>query len=796
MKKKLLLVFIFQCTFSFAFSQLTQIIKGTIVDKESKAPIVGAVIILADDVTGATGSVSNVDGNFKLENILLGKHDLQIKSVGYQNISMLNILVTSGKQVVLNVEMEQMVHQLHEIKISAYNKGNAQNEMAAVSAKTFDVQETERYAGSRQDPARMASNFAGVSGTDDSRNDIVVRGNSPLGVVWRLEDVDIFNPNHFNIPGSTGGPVSIVNNKTLSNSDFFTGAFPAEYGNGTAGVFDLKLRNGNNEHYEGSAQFGVMGAELAAEGPFNKNHASSFQFAYRYATLDWLNALHIPIGTNSIPKYQDATFKLNFPIKKRGKLTIWGMGGYSKIDLVVSKYSSPPTEEYGQDDRDQYFTSYMATLGAGYSYRISNSAYTKITVSKQWSDVDAHHDGVYRNADYKIDSIKPILGYNFFTGKNSLSWFLNKTFGAKHTFRFGFLAEEYLINLKDSSREISYTWHHRWDYNGFTFMLQPYVEYKFKITDSLIFTAGVHAQIFTLNNNSKSIEPRLGLKKILNHNQSLSLGMGLHSQMQPLYTYFYHFYNLPATDMQNLNMGFTRSAQMVLGYDKSLNKHWHLKFETYYQYLFDVPIETRAGSSFSLLNMGSSFERFFPDTLKNKGVGKNYGVEMTIEKFFGKGFYTLLTGSLFDSKAKGNDGVWRNTDFNGNFVLNILGGWEKNISKKTTFSAGGKITWGGGKRYSLIDTTLSRRAGDAVVMDASRNQFQFKNYFRADLKLGIRINTKKITHEIAIDLVNIFNTKNVLGYTYEPELAKQNINPIATKYQLGFLPLFYYKVDF
>ena len=776
------------------FAQHTQTIEGSVFDKETKTAIIGAAILMTDDTTHQNGTLTNADGNFELQNIVVGKHDFQINAIGYYPVTLMNVLVTSGKEVVLNVELDKSVHQLKSIKITT-DKKNAQNEMAMTSARTFDVQETERYAGSRQDPARMASNFAGVSGTDDSRNDIVVRGNSPLGVVWRLEDIDIFNPNHFNIPGSTGGPVSIINNKTLANSDFFTGAFPAEYGNGTAGVFDLKLKNGNTDKYEGSAQFGVMGAELSAEGPFSKKTKSSFQFAYRYATLDWLNSLHIPIGTNSIPKYQDATFKLNFPINKKSKITVFGIGGLSNIDLVVSKFSKPPTETYGEDDRDQYFKTNMAVLGVGYFYRLSNSAYTKITVAKQWQAIDAHQTRVYRDVNFKIDSMKPILGYNYFSGKNCLNWFLNKQFNVQHTLKFGIEAEQILFNFIDSTRELpvgTQVWHKRWNSNGAAFLLQPFIQYKFKITDSLIFTAGIHGQIFTLNNNSKSIEPRIGLKKIMKCNQSIGFAMGLHSQLQPLYTYFY----APNGNTYNKNMGFTKSIHAVLSYDKSLNKYLRIKIETYYQYLFNAPIENRSGSSFSLLNMGSSFERFFPDTLLNKGVGRNYGIELTLEKLFNKHFYYLLTASLFDSKYKGNDAVFRNTDFNGNYVLNILGGYEKNISKNTTVNVGGKITYGGGKRYSAYDSTRSKQQQDIVVVDNLRNQFQFKSYFRTDLKIGVRINVKHFTHEIAIDLVNILNTKNILGYSYEADLQAQGKNPFVLQYQLGLLPLFYYKVDF
>ena len=413
MKKIYCLAFILISIIGNVNAQYSQTIKGNVLDKDSKQTLMGAAIMMTDDSTHKTGCVSDVDGNFILQNVAVGKHNFSCTIMGYSTVVLQNILVTSGKQVVLNFELETSLHQLKEIKIKAYDKKNASNEMAAVSARTFDVQETERYAGSRQDPARMASNFAGVSGTDDSRNDIVVRGNSPLGVLWRLEDIAIFNPNHFNIPGSTGGPVSIINNKTLSNSDFFTGAFPAEYGNSTSSVFDLKLKNGNKDKYEGTVQFGVMGAELAAEGPISKKHKSSFVVAYRYATLNWLNALHIPIGTNSIPKYQDATIKLNFPISKKGTLTFFGIGGKSDIDLIVSKYTTPPTETYGENDRDQFFKSNMGVVGISYLHKISASAFTKLVISKQYQIVDANHIRIYRNVDYKIDSSKAILGIPF-----------------------------------------------------------------------------------------------------------------------------------------------------------------------------------------------------------------------------------------------------------------------------------------------------------------------------------------------------------------------------------------------
>src|SRR5690606_12884108 len=206
----------------------------------------------------------------------------------------------------------------------------------------------------------------GVQGADDSRNDIIIRGNFPQGVLWRLEDIPIPSPNHFAVPGSSGGPVSMINNKTLGNSDFFAGAFPAEYGNAIGGVFDLKMRKGNPARHELSLQLGFLGTELGAEGPLFKKSGASYLLAYRYSTLKLFEGLNIKIGTNSVPNYQDAALKLNFPIGKKSNISVFGIGGLSNIDLVVSKFEEPTDELYGEDDRDQYFTSNTGVAGVSF----------------------------------------------------------------------------------------------------------------------------------------------------------------------------------------------------------------------------------------------------------------------------------------------------------------------------------------------------------------------------------------------------------------------------------------------
>ncbi len=781
-----------------SFAQLTQTVKGTVVDKELHIPLEG-VAVSVTDVEGKPGMVTNELGVFSIGNIPVGKHSIRISYLGYQPVELNDVLVTSGKEVVLTVEMEEVANKIDEVTINA--KREHINDMAIVSAKTFDVIETERYAGSRADPARMASNFAGVQGADDSRNDIVIRGNSPQGVLWRLEGVDIPNPNHFAVPGTSGGPVSMLNSKTLGNSDFFTGAFPAEYGNATGGAFDLKLRNGNADKTEISAQFGFLGTELAAEGPISKKNGSSFLVAYRYSTLKLFEGLNIKIGTSSVPNYQDATFKLNFPLgkKKKGNLSLFGIGGLSRIDLIVSNLTEQPEELYGESDRDQYFYSNTGVVGSSFSYIINSNTYTSLTVAQTVSKIGAHHDKVFRGADFEVDSIKSILDYTNVVRSTVAHWSINRKFGAKHTVKAGIVNTYYDLDLIDSNRQYPPTrqnWEHRSDFSGGTNLAQGYVQYKFRPNDKLTATAGLHGQYLT-HNGSVAIEPRAAMKYRMNNTNSFTLGYGLHSQMQQLYQYFAHLPQNTSAQMHNYDIGFTRSHHFVAGYDHRFGNVLRVSTEAYYQSLFNIPVETRAGSSFSGLNQGNSFVRSFPDTLQNTGTGYNYGLELTVEKQFSRGYYFMFTGSVFNSQAKGNDGIYRSTDYNTGFATNFLGGYEYKLSKNSTIISGIKVTYAGGQLYSPADDAASNAIGDYVVIDSLRNTLQFSNYFRTDLKLGVRLNRKKVTHEIAFDLVNVFGTKNLLNLTYSSDLAAQgSTDPYIKQYQLGFLPLFYYKLDF
>jgi hypothetical protein len=796
----------------------TQTVRGQVTDKVSSVGLPGVVIRLKNDSTKKFATTTDANGNFKLQGIAIGRRSFIISLFGYSTIPLNDIIVSSGKETFLNIELEESLVQMEEVVISSDDNKDLVANMEAVNVKTFSIEETERYPGSRQDPARMASNFAGVQGTNDSRNDIVIRGNSPSGLLWRLEEIDIPNPNHFAVAGSAGGPTAIINNKYLANSEFYTGAFPANYGNALGGVFDLKMRNGNNQKHERTFQFGLLGTELSLEGPINKEKGSSYYINYRYSTLKLLSGLTINLGTSAVPQYQDGAFRLNFPTKKAGVFSLSSIGGMSTIKIILSSTTQRPKELYGDLNKDQYFASSMGVAILNHSYSFNSRTFIKTSLAYSGQGLNVDHYLVIRDKNFKPnDTLPQILGYNFLETKTTLAWYVKHKINSKNSFKTGFFANAFHVDFYDevkiSSRYDTIaqavndkSFKTRVNTKADFYLLQPYFAFVHKFNEKWSTNLGVFAQYLTLN-NSYAIEPRASLRFQFKPNQSLSLAYGMHSQMQPTYLYFAtpdslvrddKTYSNPGKTMDNKNLGFSKSQHAVLGYDLQISKFFKTKVEAYYQYLWDVPVYA-VPSSVSLLNRGASFNRFFPIyTMENKGTGYNYGLEFTLEKIFNKHYFFLYSASVFDSKYTASNGKTFDTDFNGQYMMNLLAGIEYEVgkSKKNSINVSTKFTYGGGKRYSPVNVAASNAVMDVVADNDKVNTLQFNPYNRLDLRIAYKINGKKAAYEIALDLVNLMNTKNVLALSYSPDPANINADPLIKNYQLGFLPLFYVKVDF
>ena len=781
----------------FPQEKYTQTIRGTIVDMHSEISLAGATVVLLG-TTPPVGTITNENGEFRLKNVPVGRQGIQVSYIGYNTVTLSSLILKSGKEMVLNIKMEEKVITTDEVVVKAYSrKDQPINEMAMLSARSFTVEETERYAGSWYDPSRMAANYAGVMAAGDQRNDIIIRGNSPIGLLWRLDGINIPNPNHFGALGTTGGPMSILDNTLLDNSDFFIGAFPAEYGNALSGAFDLRMRTGNNEKREYTAQIGFDGVEFGLEGPFSETSKASYLANYRYSTMAGFDALGINFGVVGTPEYQDLSFKINVPGTKLGRFSVFGVGGLSHFELLESKQKSE-SWTFGTSGADIVYGSDMGVVGLSHTCFLNPTKFgntrikTNIAVSGTRTIVQA--DSI-NNVD---NSPTLFYGDKFTEVKYSVSSQIKKKFNAKNNFSIGGTIDWFNVNYSDSTSIYGNGFTKLTDTKGELGLIQAFTQWQHKFSDVLILYSGIHFQKFTLNNSS-TLEPRLSLKWNFLANQSLCLGFGMHSQLQPRLFYFTQTHLNDGTIIKtNKNLDFSKSNQLVLGYDYLLNPNLRIKIETYYQYLYDIPVEQKE-STFSLMNYGADFYLNRVDSLVNEGTGKNYGIELTFEKFFFKNYYFLITASLFDSKYKASDGIERNSAFASNYVFNILGGYEFKIGKHHLISVNLKAVRAGGKRYIPIDleksinnTYIEYVYTGKTIYDYNRAYEQrYDDYYRIDARFTFKINRPKFNTELAIDIQNITNHKNIFMETFN-----SNLNEIKTDYQLGVFPLVLLRVQF
>lgn len=770
-----------------SLAQSTQNVRGIVRDSESNFPITGAKILLLNESENRIGALSNEEGRFTLENVPVGRQSFEIRFVGYKTIYLNNILVTAGKEPNLELFLVEELTTLNKVVVAADNDNEPINDMVSVSVNKLKIEEVTKFSGTLGDVSRMAQNYAGVSGASDDRNDIIVRGNSPSNVLWRLEGVDIPSPNHWSTLGTSGGPVSMLNANNLSNSDFLAGAFPAEYGNSVGAVFDLNLRNGNSEKFEFLGQVGFNGFEGGIEGPLKIGKNASFLMNYRYSTLAVVNALGVNFGTGfAVPEYQDLTFKLNVPTENAGRFAIWGIGGISTIQFLA------------ETDEDNFYSSGAENLQSGtttgmlgfnHLYFFNSKTSSKISLLATRSNNETYREENIDTTD--LTNFQPTFVSHNAQNKYTANWTLNHKFNARHRIKAGVNFDVYDFNVVDSILLADQTsWFDELLFTGNTSLARAFIQWKYRINEKITLNTGFNALYFGLN-ESFSPEPRIGLTYSIFKQGQIGMAYGKHAQLHPMPIYFSKDNDASAAENQkNENLDFIKSDHYVLSYSQGISKNWNFKTELYYQKLYSIA-EDPNNKDFSLLNFGAGFG--FPNTvgLENSGTGQNYGVEFTLNRSLNNGFYALVTASLFNSTFEGANNIERNTYYNSNYVFNTLFGKEMPINDKFTFTVDARFTYSGGRRYTPIDLEASNAAGYEILEEDRVFEARLAPYIRPDIKLGMRYNSGKFTHNFSVDFQNFIGRENELFKRYyAPEQR------IKTERQRGFFPDVRYQLLF
>jgi hypothetical protein len=769
----------------FTFGQgPTQTIRGTVIDADTRLPLIGASVIIPGSEP-LIGTSTNQKGSFRLDNLPLGYYQLEVSNVGYQTVLLTQLLLESGKELVLNVPLTEATETLDAVVLT----GKRSNpNIGPVSIKTITQEEVLRFPGTFYDPARLAMTFAGVASTDDQANNISIRGNSPNSMAWRLEGLEIVNPNHLSNagtfsdrPAQNGGGVNILSAQLLSTSYFMTGAFPANYGNALSGIMDMQLRPGNNEQWEFTGQAGFVGIDLSAEGPLTRRKNSSLLVNYRYSFTGLLSNLGVDLGDEDI-RFQDFSFHLNIPTTNAGKFTIFGIDGRSQNTFLADIDST--NWEFQKDRFDIYFENDMTAFGLTHTLPIGDR--TAWNSGFVFSERRSARQAFRLQDDLNLveDSYDEIN-----EGKIAFNTNINHRFSANNRLTAGIYLTQFdsdVYSLEDST-EINY------DGIDQSMLIQPYVSYQQDLLNNrLRFNIGLHYQYFTLN-ESQSLEPRASLRLRLSPDQNISLAYGLHSQVQQAQVYFA---NSPG--LINENLGFTKSHHFVLSYERSVDPSTKLIAEAYYQSLFDVPISVDPNSSFSILNI---LEGFVLEDLVNEGTGENYGFELGVQKNFSNNFFFLVNASVFESKYTGADGIQRDTRFNSNYILNATAGrefrWRKpsrhddSEQREKVFGLNARIAYYGGFRETPIDEAASRMAGTTVFVESEAFSIKQPAFFKVDLRLYWKNNRPKYSSTVSLDIQNATNRENVAYSYYDAQQGQ-----VILKNQLGLIPILSYRIEF
>lgn len=783
----IVLIAVFLCP---SFSQdFTALIKGTVTDSETKQPLSGAYIRVTDPSPSEIAITDNA-GKFRLATVT-GRIAIKITYIGYEELVIRDILVGSGKEVNVDVPMQEKIIKTSDVIVNSTGSGKTSiNQMATISTTTIRTDDALRFAGGFYDPSRIVNSFAGVvTSNSDYSNDIVIRGNSSRGLLWRLEGIEIPNPNHFSDgQGGSGGAFSAITSNVIANFDFFTGAFPAEFGNAFSGVMDLNLRKGNSDKREYAFQTGMIGAEVSLEGPVIKGAGMTYLLNARFTNFEVLSDFGlIDLGeTNYAPHTKDLVFNINLPLKKSGNLNLFGIFGASGLGKIAVHDTALWTTQADQWEESENQSS--GTLGIKHLYTMKNSKTYIRTVFACTKYSNTYSEG-YVDSTYSRNNS---CWYDYTYPSIRLAVIVNHKINPANTVRGGIdydfnMAEMYNIRVNSSGGYDSLV--RPYDEGS---LYQTYIQWKLRPVSGLEINSGLHFLGFTVNRSS-SLEPRLGMRWQFSPGKAVVAGIGLHSRIESFYVYNSLIKNQDgARESLNESIGLSKSFHWIAGIDLSLTKDIHARIEGYVQDLYSIPIVNKPTSQYSTLN---SAERLPNAVLENEGTGRNIGLELTVEKAFTKNYYFLITGSLFNSWYKAGDQKKYNTYYNTRYVSNFLFGRDIYLGKNRNSSIGfnAKLLLRGGYRYTPIDRIQTLKSKRIIYKTGSTYESQLPAFYRLDAGLNFRKNHPGFSWMVMLDIQNATNHKNVFrkNFIYDNGL-------IIEKYilSLGIIPVFNFRIEF
>ncbi len=782
--KKWLAVMAFVFTTGAFAQDLSQTIRGQVVDQVTGEPLVGATIQV---INSETGSITDNNGNYSFT-LPTGRYQLMVSYLGFQPVIKKEVLVTASKEVVLDFELVYASKALEEVVVSAGSP------VTNIGSREITIEQTQRYAATFYDPARLVQSLPAASSTNDQNNNISVRGVSPSWNQWYLEGVEIANPNHTTNAGTfsdqptqNGGGVNILSAQMLATSNFLYQTYGSQYGNSLGGIFDMSLRSGNNQRKEYTAQASLIGLDFSTEGPIASGGAS-YLINYRYSFTGLLAAMGVDFGGESI-SFQDVAFNLNFPLDK-GNVKVFGMAGISEND-----FKRPEDPEEVEEEKDFYNINYkgkMGAVGTQWEQQLSD----KLSLSKTLIYSLNH-----ASRDQELDSIiggEPNLSYDNQRNIDKLSGNLSiKTrINAKADLTTGI---SYVLQLADLHttrvsifggdeeivRDVD---QHQW-------LWQPYISYHQLLGETVDLEAGLRYMYHDLSGDAELL-PRLSLGYWFSSQDRLTATMAFLGQMNSTDVQF--GYRDGIGEYPNKELPLMESRNFSLAYTRMMKKST-LETELFYNNYDHVPIGN-FGSGPAFLGMGiySTFNEDGvapPFELIAAGTANTYGIDVRLEQQLQSSWYYLIGGTFYRSNYEAPDGNTYDSRWDGQYSLNSTFGKEiirsPKKGKNRSVNLNARVIYQGGFRESPLDQEMSNASGMEVYQYNEPWAYQTPDFFRIDFRVAWRVEKERYHRSLSLDIQNVLNYENY-AFRYFDNFTGR----IERKNQLSLIPLLTYRVEF
>jgi outer membrane receptor for ferrienterochelin and colicin len=743
-------------------------IKGIVTDADTKAPLVGANVMIKDSQRGAA---TDENGMFVINEVPIGNYIIQFNYMGYKDYIKTDIIVRSKRITYCNVELNPSVMETDVIVVSSgyFSK----TEDSPTSTVNFSAEEIRRAPGSAGDVSRIIFGLPSVAKVSDAQNALIVRGGSSFETGFYIDNIEVPNINHYPEYGSSGGPIGMLNVDLIKDVNFYSGGFSSIYNDKMSAVMELSFREGNRDEYDGQLDFSFAGAGLVGEGPIGSGKGS-WLLTLRKSYLD-LIVEAIGQSKNAVPNYGDMQAKIVYDLNTNHKITFLDILG---IDEIHNSRESALEDEMGA------YSDYILlknTAGLNWRYLWNKKGYSNTSFSHTLTSFDyvSYDTRVYRDSSFekKIFDFKPHEHEYKFRNINSIILNTNHKvqIGAEAKYLSYYQDNYYGEYNDDIGREIPAF---KIDDKLSVTQFFGFFNYNWRIVPKIAINPGLSVSHFTYNENTY-LSPRLNISYKMSDKTNVYTATGLYYQNLPI--------SLLVQNESNKDLKDPKAYHYIVGMSHLLTENTKLTIEVYDKEYKNLPIDPLL-PTFCVLDQIVRYGMYYnPNLLEDSGTAYTRGIEFMVQKKLAQDIYGMISASYFRAKYRDYNGFWRNRDYDNRLTLNFEGGYKPN--NKWEFSL--RWIYAGGRPYTPFDEGASETISRGVYDASFTNENRLPDYHSLDIRCDRRYNFSGSNLIMYFAIWNTYGRNNISMYYWDGMKNKK----VAVK-QWSLLPIFGLEFEF